>query len=803
MQQRFAATWSRLCRLVCRFAASIVVAGALLSGPTLAASSSDYFCYRFADYAHRVVVGPDGRIYVAGFTHTADLPAATSVPEPPAAISTDAYFIGFFFVSALASDGTPLWTSYLPGFGGSTSVRGLAVGTDGSVWLAGGGMSVPAGSGPTKFDASYIVLAKFAGDGRVVFAENVGGGDDGPTDLALTQDGDAIVVGATRSDDFPGAPSKGGYYADYGAGDAFVMRMHGDGSGPVWTRRFGGRAPSRPTRVDVGGVVVDTDGTIVVNFVAPRDAAHVPQGDGLAPPAGSGIDHTPVEERPTPMYVVRLDASGATKRAARLGFMGSPGKYAYGYPPFATLAFDRDRNVLVGGIRGAARIAPDLKSVVSVWTLPSWSPDSGCARFRVDVDDTVLVLRKGYDAIYALRDGEPPALADDPSHLYVSDLALDAAGDRVLLGNGEGTPFHVAFEHDVGPDQQRYTTWVAKYPRLGISGPRNLTLRPGGTDSIELLWEPGPDAVVRYDVEPNPGWWPTPPALLSVDGSASFARVEGLEPATGFAVIRLVAEFANGVRTSLYTTYPSPSGVGTYALPPTDVVVSDGPGLTVDVRWTDNNAGRVHYYVERRIGDGEWTAIHRGDVTDHLTDLVPDVGLPLFYRVRGNFPEPVEARPIIAAATLRLVPTQGRLTQDASHLGVFVESGRIQSEDPATPLAFDPAQHELRVLWGDVNSPRELRIQRGDTWWSESDGTYRWSSLFPSYGLRPGSEVVLDPVRGTFRIELRLQTHVLYGWDDSTWTGQFALNVAWGSFSGGSIDTWQHTLRRRESWNLR
>lgn len=830
MERPFALTGIRSSRLVRRFAATIAVAGALLSGPSLAAGPSDYFCYQFAEGIGRVAAGPDGTVYVAGFTHTADLPASVSPPAPPVPVPgrVDPSFVGFFFVSALAPDGRPLWTSYVPGFHGGSLIPGIAVGTDGSVWLAGEGKVVPSGSDPVLFDDTDIVLGKFASDGAVVFAENVGGGAyEWPTDLALTPDGDAIVVGSTNSDDFPGTHSRGGYYS-YNGADAFVMRIRADGSGPVWTRRFGGAAPSGPTRCDAGGVAVDTDGTIVVNFLAPHDAARLPVADGLPAPPESGFDPVPAEERPTPMYVVRLDASGETKRAASLGFMGAPYLDGTNGRAYAAIAFDRQRNILVGGMKAVAKLAPDLMSVKSAWAVP-WYWDDGIStgRIRVDVDDTIAVVRVGRygsgQSIYSLRKGEPASRWDDITGLYVPDLALDDQGNRVFLGYGEGTPFHVPSGISDGPaiGDARYIEWVAKLPRGGVSGPSNITVRDAGLDFVELQWEPGSDAVVRYDVEPNPyDFGPAPPATVSLDGPATSARVEGLQPASGYA-LRLVTEFASGVRTSLYGPCPSyygPPGsppystpwadsrcvVSTYALPPADVLATRGPRGAVDLSWTDTNGGRGYYEVERRFGDGPWLALTHPVQTYHLVDRVPDVALPLSYRVRGYAPDWVEVQAVTIAPTLRLVPKEGRLTEDAQRRGVFVVTGTIAAADPATPLAFNPATDELNLLWGDSRTPSELRITRGDTWWHGSGGVFRWSGRFAAYGLRPGSEVVIDPVRGRFRIELRLSSRVFdYPYSYDWWSGEFALNLAWGGFSGGSVDEWRHKRRPRRSLTLR
>src|SRR5262245_24582811 len=142
-----------LLRLVVSVAA-FLVASAFASAVADDAEPA-YFSERFGGRIERVVVGADGTIYVAGYTKVADLPASTSSPDPR---DEQDSWRNLFFAAALDRDGRPRWTSYAAGaaFEYTKSVRGLAVGPDGSVWIAAVGYADPVPlSQPAHVDGYY------------------------------------------------------------------------------------------------------------------------------------------------------------------------------------------------------------------------------------------------------------------------------------------------------------------------------------------------------------------------------------------------------------------------------------------------------------------------------------------------------------------------------------------------------------------------------------------------------------------------------------------------------------------------
>ncbi|WP_374669113.1 Ig-like domain-containing protein, partial [Ramlibacter sp.] len=152
--------------------------------------------------------------------------------------------------------------AYATYFGGtgSESALGVAVGSDGSVYVTGrtlsstGDLATRIGSNASPGD---VYVAKFSADlGTLLYATRIGGaGDEQGNAVAVAADGSVAVTGWTRSNDFAGA---GG--APSGARDAFVLRLDAAGNSLVFTRQFGGSGPE-----DSGNAVaVDSAGNIHV-----------------------------------------------------------------------------------------------------------------------------------------------------------------------------------------------------------------------------------------------------------------------------------------------------------------------------------------------------------------------------------------------------------------------------------------------------------------------------------------------------------------------------------------------------------
>ena len=204
-----------------------------------------------------VAVDPDGNIYVAGNTLSANFPTANPL-QAAGAGNVDAY------VAKLDPSGSKLlYCTYL---GGSDLDRpfGLAVDAAGSAYVAG---RTHSSNFPTTGNAfqrnlnSYEdgFVAKLSPDGgSLVYATFLGGTkNDDITAIAVDASGAAYVTGETQSTDFPLAnPAQarlGGYF------DGFVTKLNPQGSGLVYSTYLGGVQGD-----DVRSVAVDRDGNAYV-----------------------------------------------------------------------------------------------------------------------------------------------------------------------------------------------------------------------------------------------------------------------------------------------------------------------------------------------------------------------------------------------------------------------------------------------------------------------------------------------------------------------------------------------------------
>jgi len=223
----------------------------------------------------------------------------------------------------------------------------------------------------------------------------------------------------------------------------------------------------------------------------------------------------------------------------------------------------------------------------------------------------------------------------------------------------------------------------------------------------------------------------------------------------------------------------------------------------------DPNGDDAAWQIQRRFGDGAWMEtglnvpydsirrIGQWVQTTSTTDVIPDVAVPVRYRVRAASGHRRTAWTESAA----FVPhSTMRVTQTSGHLGVvteagfeFLVAGTLGAMDESSPLSFDPRAQDFRLLHGTADAPAEFVILHGYPGWAATDGVVRWSAADSLTGWEDGSEIVLDLARGEFLVRL-----VSYGAADVT-TNQVAVNLEFGEFSGGDVKAW----RGRTGWNGR
>jgi hypothetical protein len=181
---------------------------ARLAGPQAA---TRYFATYFGgddqDAAYATAVGPDGAIYLAGET------ASTTLPTTGAAQATYGGGAGDGFVAKLSPDGQHLvYVTYLGGKGRDYA-SGIAIGTDGSAYVAGATGSPdfpmvnafqPRPGGTDGGILDYFVAKLDPTGAHFDYSTYLGGRDwEEPSGIAVGPDGAAVVVGDTSSANFP------------------------------------------------------------------------------------------------------------------------------------------------------------------------------------------------------------------------------------------------------------------------------------------------------------------------------------------------------------------------------------------------------------------------------------------------------------------------------------------------------------------------------------------------------------------------------------------------------------------------
>ena len=580
--------------------AAIAVAASAALVPAMRAKGEDVaalapFSVRIGDHGvevRRVACGADGSVYAAGLAAQPDVIGGVDLP-PPDRRNVDPYFL-----TAFAPDGSVRWTRYLQLLYGenwypTAQVGGVAVAPDGSIWIAGGGVVPPVGADPAtyrtdRFDGDAWV-AKFASDGTPLFAENVGGtGSDFATAIVVLPDGDAVVVGETKSADFPVVGAAQPFFGG-GEADGFAFRMRADGSGVVWATYLGGQRYD-----DVTAAAAEPAGSVVVaTRTGASDARSYADFDGVR----TWIDS---------VGVTRITGSGEIAGSAALPHGPSGGVLA--------LAVGADGRVFAGGVsrfKAYWDSAPDQGFVVRLAAEPLaiealWRADPGLVtRIAVGPEGEVLAAgRRGPVVEIAPDFLSSTRLAWATPAGVVEDVAYCADGSVCLVGNGLGSPL---------PDAEvRAGAYVARLGVTDFRAPRRFRVSRVEQRRVELSWSAaGPD-VVAFEVETGPHASSSSyqyeqddlfTRTLRLPADRRRAAIVGLRSAGSYA-FRVTAVHASGVRMPTHAIH---------VITPPEAVrgleVTPLPDGRVEITWNAvENDEAVAYRLERKSRDAPWAS---------------------------------------------------------------------------------------------------------------------------------------------------------------------------------------------------
>jgi hypothetical protein len=242
------------------------------------------------DEAAGVAVGPDGSVYVAGFTEE----------ELAGGGGSAGHFDGF--LRKYSASGAVTWTRQFGTVKGDYPYA-VAVGADGNVYVVGDtGLRVDEG-GDGDFDA---FVRQYDSDGTAGWTDTFGGDTfDGAFGVAVGSDGSVYVVGWADDALAGGGGHQGGF-------DAYVRKY--DSAGAVqWTRQFG------TSEFDsAGGVAVGSDGGV---YVAGSTSARSPVG---AAPQATAMRTSPSSTQ-TATNSGRANSAPASRDSARAVAVGADG----------------------------------------------------------------------------------------------------------------------------------------------------------------------------------------------------------------------------------------------------------------------------------------------------------------------------------------------------------------------------------------------------------------------------------------------------------------------------------------------
>ncbi len=203
------------------------------------------------DAAEDVAVDGDGNAYVSGDTISTDFPTTASALQTSPGGDMDA-----FLVKVNSAGDALVYGTYLGGSGEDVS-DGLAVNSAGEAYVVG---ATKSSDFPTQdpFQASPggdydAFLSKVnAGGDALVYSTYLGGaGADKGFGIALGPDGSATITGDTFSTDFPTAGSLQNASASAVSSDAFVARLSPGGDAAVYAILLGGSESDHGSAVAV------------------------------------------------------------------------------------------------------------------------------------------------------------------------------------------------------------------------------------------------------------------------------------------------------------------------------------------------------------------------------------------------------------------------------------------------------------------------------------------------------------------------------------------------------------------------
>jgi uncharacterized protein (TIGR03437 family) len=301
----------------------------LVIDPTL--QYSTYLGGTGNDGSRGIGVDGQGNVYIVGNTTSQNLPTVSAV-QPAFGGETANFMSGDAFVAKFSPAGVLLYLTYLGG-SGDDAASAVAVDSSGDAYVVGlttstnfplsnpaqanfGGMG---GSGRVRTGDAFAAKLNPTGN-KLLYSTYLGGNqDDAAMSVAIDNQGDAFIAGATVSMNFPitanayqnyyrgggGEPLLESGYPIWDPGDVFVAELDPTGSKILFATYYGG------TSDDIAAsIALDSSGNIYVGgcTISPD----LPTTPGALQRAFGGVDVQNTVGHFGDGFVAKFNATGST-----------------------------------------------------------------------------------------------------------------------------------------------------------------------------------------------------------------------------------------------------------------------------------------------------------------------------------------------------------------------------------------------------------------------------------------------------------------------------------------------------------
>ncbi len=480
------------------------------------------FTSNYGSYGNAVTVDISGNIFMTGSTQSYSGVATSGAYQTSCGSGNNGYDA---FLSKFDTKGDLIWGTYFGGAGFDIG-SGICCDKAGSIYITGttnsytgvstnGAYQTYLGGGSSSGNDAFI--AKFSGNGAIVWATYYGGGDNEQgTGIAIDPSNNLYITGLTQSKS--GIATNGAYLTSFsGNYDMFLAKF--DSSGAIgWATYYGGAGYDAAE-----GIAVDRSANIYI-------AGYTQSVSGIAISGAFQTKHSS-NSNSNDACLIKFDSAGALKWGTYYGNAGT--EEAYG------VACDDSDNIYIDG---AATYSPFIATPDAYQKFCSGGQDIFLAKFNGSG-------KRVYGTFYggAYQDEGCGIVVDHSDNVYITGITSSSSGIATLGAyqtalNGYNNAFLTKFKFQVNNDAgivsipKPKTVCPGKYPM-------KVTLKNFGREdikSVEIHW------AINY-ISQKINYWTGD----LKPGTSTLVFIDSFDLRPGTDTIQSWTEYPNGITDSL------------------------------------------------------------------------------------------------------------------------------------------------------------------------------------------------------------------------------------------------------------